>query len=217
MAGRLEVMRTLAERFPRQPHYSAHLGRMYSYEARDHVRALEAVERAIALAPDDDALYHMKGVILRNQMRTTIDNRESVTAVDLRDRVLSIVADARREFEQAIHLNDSSDFGYVALAQLCIQAIEFGRGQSDTPTYGSFLSQPGSGPYRELLAVAEDSVDRIGEIRGGDRPSRYSASVEAAIRAFYDDCSPCWRVGATFLTNATFRSPRSVATLFVLT
>lgn len=208
MEGRIEVMRTLAERFPDEPHYSAHLGRMYSYEARDHPRALEAIERAIALAPEDDTLYHMKGMVLRNRMRTIIENREALAPADVREQVLTVVHDARREFERSIELNDISEYGHVALAQLCIAAIEFGRGQADSDTYGAFLSTPEAGYYRELLAVAEDSLERAREIRGGDRPSRYSAGAEADLQAFYDDYAALLQGWRNLLDRADIPKPQ---------
>jgi tetratricopeptide (TPR) repeat protein len=185
--GRIGVLQTLAECFPKEPHFWAHLGRLLSYSAKDHRRAIDAIDRAINIDDQDDTLYHMKGVILRNKMRTTAENREHLPPAELRERVLQDVDDARREFERSIGLNDESEYGHVALTQVCIAAIEFGRSQSDAADYSSYLAAPESGYYREQLALAEESLDRIREIRGGDRPSRYAAEIETEIQAFYDD------------------------------
>lgn len=214
LEGRIEVMRRLAEAIPSEPHYAGHLGRLLSYEARDHGLALEAIERALALdseddalGSEDDALFHMKGMILRNRMQTVMTNRERLPEPNLRDRVLEIVHDARAQFERAIELNDISEYGYVALAQLCAKAIEFGRRQANTDTYGQFLADPDAGYYRELLGVAEESLDRIKEIRGGDRPSQYEAGVEANLQAFYDDYTALLQGWRNLLDRADLAKP----------
>lgn len=185
--GRIGVLRSLAQRFPEEPHFWAHLGRMLSYTARDHGAALDAIDRAINLDGEDDALFHMKGMILRNKSRSVKSNQERLHPWALRDRVLEVVEEARRQFEHSIELNDVSEYGHVALVQLCIEAINFGRAQSPAGNYSAFLADRDSTDYREMLALAEEHLDRIREIRGGDRPSRYSAAVEAEIQAFYDD------------------------------
>jgi len=184
--GRIEVMRTLAESFPEEPHFWAHLGRVLSV-AKDHPAALEAIDRALNVEQEDDVLYHMKGMILRYKLRSAIENRERLDARQLRELVLEDVREARAQFERSIDLNDESEYGHVALVQLCIEAIEFGRRQSDAETYSAFLAAPGSAYYRELLAIAEENLQRVREIRGGDQPSRFAAAAEAEISAFYDD------------------------------
>jgi tetratricopeptide (TPR) repeat protein len=184
--GRIEVMRTLAASFPEEPHFWAHLGRVLSL-AKDHPAALAAIDHALNIEQEDDVLYHMKGMILRYKLRSVVENHEGLDVRQLRERVLEDVGEARQQFERSIELNDESEYGHVALVQLCIQAIEFGRRQSGAASYSAFLAGPESAYYRELLAVAEDSLQRIREIRGGDRSSRFAGAAEAEIRTFYDD------------------------------
>jgi hypothetical protein len=185
--GRIDVLRTLAHSFPEEPHFWAHLGRMLSYFAKDHPAALEAIDTALNMQSEDDVLYHVKGIILRNKMRTAVENRERLDPQELRERVLEVVREARVQFERSIALNDESEYGHVAIVQLCIAAIEFGRSQSRADTYSAFLAAPESAYYRELLALAEENLEPVREIRAGDRPSRYAAAAEAEIQAFYDD------------------------------
>jgi tetratricopeptide (TPR) repeat protein len=187
--GRIGVLRSLAEQFPEEPHFWAHLGRMLSYTAQDHAAALDAIDRAINLDGEDDTLFHMKGMVLRNKSRSLRRNHEKRQPSELRDRVLEVIEDARRQFSISIELNDESEYGHVAFVQLCIEAINFGRSQSSATSYSTFLADRESTYYREMLALAEEHLDRIREIRGGDRPSRYSAGVEAEIQEFYDDYS----------------------------
>ncbi len=120
-------------------------------------------------------------------MRAAVENRERLDARELRERVLEDVREARAQFERSIELNDESEYGHVAIVQLCIAAIEFGRPQSRADSYSAFLAAPESAYYRELLALAEEHLERVRETRAGDRPSRYAAAAEAEIQAFYDD------------------------------
>lgn len=95
--------------------------------AKDHPAALEAIDRALNIESEDDVLYHMKGMILRYRLRSVVENRERLDARQLRERVLADVHQARAQFERSIELNDESEYGHVALVQLSIRAIEFGR------------------------------------------------------------------------------------------
>ena len=185
--GGIDVLRTLAQSFPDEPHFWAHLGRMLSCFAKDHPAALEAIDTALNIESEDDVLYHVKGIILRNKMRAAVENRERLDARELRERVLEDVREARAQFERSIELNDESEYGHVAIVQLCIAAIEFGRPQSRADSYSAFLAAPESAYYRELLALAEEHLEQRRETRAGDRPSRYAAAAEAEIQAFYDD------------------------------
>lgn len=185
-AGRIEILRTLAESFPQEPHFWAHLGRMLS-RAKDHAAALDAIDKALNIDQRDDVLYHIKGMILSYRIRAAVENRDGLEPGELRRRVLADAQEARAQFQRSIELNDASEYGHVALVQLCIVLIEFGRRQSGAETYSTFLADPGSAEFREFLAIAEENLDRVQEIRAGDRPSRHALQAETEILAFYDD------------------------------
>jgi len=187
LEGRAEVMEELATTFPEEAHFWAHLGRMLSYELRDHERALSAVDRAIELSPEDDVLFHMRGMVLRKQAKAAADNPRHLTPAALEREVLDLVEAARKEFRTSNELSDLNEHGHVALMQLCIETITFGKELAGTETFAQFLARPTSGYYRELLGDAEDALDRIREIRGGDNPSRFHAAAEADLQALYDD------------------------------
>jgi hypothetical protein len=189
MSGRLQVMQTLAETFPDESRFWAHLGRMLSYEAGDHRHALLAVDRALMLAPDDDIVYHIRGMVLRNHARQVIRDVRRLPSPSprLAGEAIELIDEARREFRHSNEISDAREHGHVALVQLCMMALEFGKQQSGDPTFAAFLARPESGYYRELLAEAEDSIDRAREIRGGDQPTRYQAAAEADLHQLYDD------------------------------
>jgi tetratricopeptide (TPR) repeat protein len=87
--GKMAVLRALVEQFPDEPHFWGHLGRLYSMEFQDDERALQAIERAIELAPDDHVLHHMKGMALRRQayeLMSPIRGKPGVRSSEVRPR-----------------------------------------------------------------------------------------------------------------------------------
>lgn len=187
--SRVETLHQLAKTFPEEPHYWAHYGRLLSYEMGDYPRALEAVNRAIDLRDDDDALHHMRGMVLRAEAREIERNREQLDDRELERRYREVVDEARGAFEVATELNDISEYGHVALIQLCVEAIELGKRLSGAASYAEFLAQPTARYYRDLLGEAEEAIEAIDEIRAGDSASLASARVEARLNDVYDDFS----------------------------
>jgi tetratricopeptide (TPR) repeat protein len=189
--GRLEVMRQLVEAFPQEPHFWGHLGRLLSYDQNDYAGALGAVDRAITLSPHDALLHHMRGMVFRNQIRNLIRQLPSrnVRAVEpeRENAVLSLVEPARNAFREASALDDTSEYGHIALARMCVDVIEFGYQQSGERTYAAFLAKPMAGVYRDLLEEAEQSIDAAQEIRGDDRASFAAGEAELGVLRLYDD------------------------------
>lgn len=189
--GRLEVMRRLVEAFPQEPHFWGHLARLLSYDQSDYVAALAAADRAIKLSPHDALLHHMRGMVFRNQIRNLIRQRPSrnVSQVETEreNAVLALVEPARNAFHEASALDDTSEYGHIALARLCVDVIEFGYQQSGERTYAAFLAKPMAGVYRDLLEEAEESIDAAQEIRGDDRASFAAEEAEVGVLKLYDD------------------------------
>lgn len=187
--GRKEVLSTLVRTFPEESHYWGHYGRLLSYDSRDFASALGAVDRAISLAPSDPLLHHMRGVVFRNEIRSFIaDHRHAKGDPREKERtILELVESARSSFQKVSELDDSSEYGYITLAQMCITVIEFGYSTSGASTYSAFLARPGAVAYRDLLGDAEDALDGAQEIRGSDRSSHVAAAAEVQLLKLYDD------------------------------
>ena len=66
--GRRRVLECLAESFPEEPHFWAHLGRFYSQVDRDHKKAHAAHQTALGLLPDDSLIQHMAGMGWRAEL-----------------------------------------------------------------------------------------------------------------------------------------------------
>ena len=128
-------------------------------------------------------------MIFRNQIRNLTRERIRlpVTPSEREREILALVEPARLAFRTASELDDASEYGYIALAQMCVMVIEFGYRHSESKTYGGFLARADSGIYRELLAEADESIDAAQEIRGADRPSFAAEEAELGIVKLYDD------------------------------
>ncbi|MGA5817218.1 hypothetical protein ACPC54_05060 [Kitasatospora sp. NPDC094028] len=208
--GRKQVMHALVQTFPNESHYWGHYGRLLSYDSRDFQGALNAVDKAIVLAPSDPLLHHMRGMVFRNEIRSVIENRtHSHEDVRTRERqILELVESARASFDKATELDDSSEFGHIALAQMCIKVIEFGFTQSKATTYSEFLARQTSGAYRALLEQAENALDAVLEIRGSDRLSHRAEEAEAELQKLYDNYQALLQGWRNLLSRAdTYKPP----------
>ena len=112
--GKAEVLRYLTSRFPQDPHFRAHLGRLLSLNG-EHAEALRHIDHAISIQRDDHLLHHMKGMILRQLIRVRTANGVSV---------LDLIDEAREAaccFEEARRLRPDEEHGYVSEVQMLIQ------------------------------------------------------------------------------------------------
>lgn len=204
--GRIQILRELVSAFPDEPHYWAHLGRLLSYDAGDFVEALDAMDRAISLSPKDPLLHHMRGMVFRNEMRARIRDR-SGSAAGKEEEVLALCQSAGDAFRAVSELDDTTEYGHIALAQTNISVIEFGYGVSGCSKYAQFLARPSAGSYRDLLAEAEGSLEEAREIRGSDRASYSSERAENQLKELYDDYSGLLQGWRNLLERADLAKP----------
>ncbi|WP_405699644.1 hypothetical protein OG209_14435 [Streptomyces sp. NBC_01383] len=204
--GRIQILRELVSTFPDEPHYWAHLGRLLSYDAGDFVEALDAMDRAVALSPNDSLLHHMRGMVFRNQMRLRIRDRDG-NSVEREKEILELCQSAGDAFRTVSDLDDITEYGHIALAQTNIAVIQFGRELAKCDKYSRFLSRPAAGRYRELLAEVEGSLEAAKEIRGSDRASYSAERAENQLRELYDDYPGLLQGWRNLLARADLAKP----------
>ncbi|MGW0979580.1 hypothetical protein ACWD33_01890 [Streptomyces xiamenensis] len=205
-SGRIQILRELVSSFPDEPHYWAHLGRLLSYDAGDFVEALDAMDRAIVLSSKDPLLHHMRGMVFRNEMRARIRDR-NVSGAEKEEKVLGLCQSAGDAFRAVSELDDTTEYGHIALAQTNISVIEFGYGVSGCSKYAQFLARPSAGIYRDLLAEAEGSLEAAREIRGSDRASFSAERAENQLKELYDDYSGLLQGWRNLLERADLAKP----------
>lgn len=184
--GRLSIFKELVDTFPYEAHFWGHLGRFYSIVMDEPIQAMNALDRAIHLDPDDPVLYHMKGMCLRKlayEQMKVFDASQS--DVEIRDTVEK----AKVAFEQARMLDPDSEHAHISPIQLLLRVIDFGFRISAKESRTEFLVSKNAGWYREQLDEIESLLERVRDLREGDRPGRFISSCEADLAQVYDNYS----------------------------
>ena len=115
--GRREVLRHLIDEFPLEAHFHAHLGRFLGSNG-EYDEALECVDSAISLQPEDSVLHHMRGMVLRQEMKADTGAKNSI------DRLIGIAEEASESFEEARRLGPDLEHGYISEVQMLIELID---------------------------------------------------------------------------------------------
>ena len=178
--GRVEVLQYLTERFPLEPHFHSHLARLLS-QYGEYDRAIECADYAIELQPNDHVLHHLRGMVFRQSMRTSIESRVHLSDLTKKAKL------AAESFGNARRLRPDEEHSYVSEVQMLILLVDYaGRGKKDV--VGEVLSQPGTDPFvRTALERAEDLLDQVRTLYGGERPSRYVEDCRARLARFFGD------------------------------
>lgn len=178
--GRMQVLERLADLFPEEAHFHAHLGRFYGLNGR-YADATQAVERALELSPDDPVLHHMRGMTLRYQLRERMDAGAPLV------EVVAMARKAQEAFARSRELNPENEHGYVSEVQMLVRVVEYVAKQARTDA-AVFLYSPAADPWLcEAVDAAEDLMYQLRERRGGDRPSDYELDCRAKLDALYGD------------------------------
>lgn len=181
--GRLQVLKHLAESFPKAAHYWAHYGRLLSYEMGDTHSALNAINTALELDSSDNVLYHIRGMIYSRQARKLGDNGWD------EDELLKYTDLSLDDFAQAALLKDDSEYPFVASIQVAVTAIDYAYRRSGCRSHADFFISESASPYRRLMERAEDALAAISEIRGADRMSQRAEEASFKVKELYDDYS----------------------------
>jgi len=178
LEGRQRVLEHLTEIFPREAHFWAHLGRFYFLEKKDFANAIQAIDTAIYLQPDDRVLMHVKGMAIRAAAYHDIEQREDVM------NVLKHAKLASDAFQRARIMNPTDEHGYISEVQMIIRVLDYvGRMSSmPAPRAAAMSSDPW---LQESFQVAEDLLMLVRRERVGDSQSDYERRCRADLDALY--------------------------------
>ena len=176
--GKVEVLEYLTERFPTEAHFHSHLARLL-IQSGEYERSLECSAFAIQLQPDDHVLHHMEGMVYRQQMRTLISAGVGVAEITKLARL------AGESFANARRLKPDAEHSYVSEVQMLVSLVDYaGRGKEDV--IRDVLAQPTSDPFvRTALERADDLLDQVRQLYGGEDPSRYVQDCRARLAGFF--------------------------------
>ena len=180
--GRVRVLDALVASYPDEHHFWAHVARFHAMDRSDFGRALEAADRAIALSDGDSVVYHMRGMVLRYQLR---ELRQHDVALG---ELVAVAEKASSDFERSRLLNPENEHGYIAEAQMLIELLEF-VAQSSGDLF-RFLSRLDAQPYlREALDRVESLLAHVRREREGVGASQFETRASARAHALYGDYS----------------------------
>jgi tetratricopeptide (TPR) repeat protein len=177
--GRLRVFQRIVELFPDCPHYWAHLGRYYSIRLHEFAKAIQAIDRAIALNGKDFVLHHMKGMALRNLAFKSIETERPLI------ELLPIAKQASECFAQARALEPDEDYGYISEAQMITRLLDYAQGiggQSAVAVAANANSDPW---IREAFQKVEDLLLAVRQHHVGEQASEYEEKCRADLDNLY--------------------------------
>lgn len=198
--GKIEVLRHLTQSFPLEAHFHAHLGRFLSLNG-EYAEALESIEFAVSLQPDDHVLHHMRGMVLRQSMRAEASAGATV------DQLIDSAKEATESFEEARHLRPDNEHGYISEVQMLVDMLDWA-GRSRGDTVRDVLARPETDPFlMQALDQAEDLLDRVQHLYAGEPPSQYVLKCRARLQGIYGDYSTALQAWDRLLSRPEVAKP----------
>jgi len=193
-AGRISVLRRLAELFDGEAHFHAHLGRFLGQEG-NFKDARASIERAIELQPEDAVLHHMRGMVFRYEAVEQMGAREPIEAV------VATARQAAESFQESREHRPDNEHGYISEVQLLIRVLDYAERQGA----GAFTS--GDPFLRDSIGRAEDLLDQVRTLRVGERLSRYEEECRGRLNLLYGDHSKALQIFDNLLSRPDVSKP----------
>lgn len=179
--GRENVLRELAEIFPDEAHFQAHLARFYAFQVRDYSAAKEYIDRAIAIRDSDHVLHHVRGMVLRSQVYESLEQDDDL------NEIIKLAESAVLSFERSRSINPDNEHGYISEAQMLIRIMDHCASKHPKGLLG-FLSQANVFPLcHESVERTEDLLDHVRSARESEGESPFEQDCRARLRALFSD------------------------------
>lgn len=183
-----QVLKTLTEHVPEEPHFWNHLGRHQMYRLnRELDKAEDYVARAVELAPEDFLHYHTLGLARRSRMRQDLQDAR-------RRGIPGIMAAADRWFAQTVEcfatareLNPEGIYGYITHVQAIVDVAKVLKSAARVPSVAELSADAGDW-IAEHLADANELLDTAKLLYGTlDRKDNYLTRCLSDIQQLYGD------------------------------
>ena len=183
-----QVLKSLTEFVPEEPHFWNHLGRHQMYRlGYDLDKAEEYVSKAVQLAPNDSLHHHTLGLARRSRMRQQLRkaHRQGLQAVmSVTDEWFGRTIEC---FITARNLSPDNIYGYITHVQAVVDVAKSLKEVSHVRSVAELTADAGEW-VSEHLAVANELLDGAAQLYGTlDQPDIYMTRCEADIRRLYDD------------------------------
>ncbi|MGW3626197.1 AlbA family DNA-binding domain-containing protein [Streptomyces sp. NPDC000880] len=167
----LEELTTL---FPSESHLHAHLARYQAVRMHDLGKAKLSIERAVELSDRDSVVYHMKGMIYRQDVYDLTGRKE---ALELVVRPAEIASEA---FTTSRDLRRDNEHGYISEVQMLLRLAEYAR-QNTAGGNRTAFTYTGYELVDTALERSEDLLAQVAQLRTGEEPSRFAIKCRAQL------------------------------------
>ena len=207
-SGKLALMTKLTELFPYEAHFWAHLGRFYSVELKDWQKALDCVDKAIELSPEDSVLRHMKGMIFRQMAYELMSDMRPEDPKTRREEVLEVAKNSAAEFQLARELAPDDPHGYISHIQLITRVIDYNFILAGGEQKEQFITSSTNDPWiREGLDEAEDLLEQVRRLREGEKSSEFEEKCRIEVDRLYGRFHMALQGWNNMLTNSKIYKP----------
>jgi hypothetical protein len=162
-----KIFQKLADVYPDEPHFIAHLARYYFYIEKDYTRGMEAINTAINVTDGEDShLYHMQamGYSARIRQYHIPALLKAHRDYDL-DETNHILNDMKVDAEIAFDIfkkvrnitakgNDINLAGYISDIELCISIVDAGKKITNSLSTEEFIQKNDNEWYTQLIDQA---------------------------------------------------------------
>ncbi|RGD60447.1 hypothetical protein DR950_24065 [Kitasatospora xanthocidica] len=172
------LLETLTELFPSESHLHAHLARYQAVRMHDLPKAKRSIARAVDLSAGDSVVYHMQGMIYRQEVYDLMDQKSALAAV------ADAAELASQSFITSREMRRDNEHGYISEIQMLIRLVEYSRLALDGQSVVSF-THTGIDLVDTALERAEDLLAQVAQLRTGDQASQYAIKCRAQLDELY--------------------------------
>lgn len=193
-AGQHQVLQTLAERCPDEPHFWNHLGRHHIYEMKQDFPAAEGfLKKAIDLDPQEQVHHHSLGMVrrfwIRSLLADALRSEAPPSPTEMFRSVEGLLIGAAEEFELTRRLSPEDDHGYITHIQLIVEVLEnLIRVEPTKSVVTLAVRRDAVGSWvRGAQVEAESLLAQVKQMRQQRAPSRYELRCVNGLAGVYND------------------------------
>ena len=196
--GAAGLLAHVAEKFPNEAHFAAHVARFYAFRLRSYERASEFADRASRTNPESSVLRHVLGMVYRAHVYDSIGTRKDI------GEFIETAKKASVAFQQARALSGgaggANEYAYISDAQMKIRVVDYA-----VRTVGSIAAYLRGNPHSYVVSCIADAEELLSEVRGAREsraPSQYEVRSTADLTKLYGDYAQALQMFDSLLSRA---------------
>ncbi|MEU5820604.1 MULTISPECIES: AlbA family DNA-binding domain-containing protein [Streptomyces] len=175
----VRLLETLTELFPSESHLYAHLARYQAVRMHDLPSAKRNIARAVDLSTGDSVVYHMQGMIYRQEVYDLMDQKSTLVEVSDAAELAS------QSFNTSREMRRDNEHGYISEIQMLIRLVEYSRLSPPGGQRVVSFTHTGIDLVDTALEQAEDLLAQVAQLRTGNQASQYAIKCRAQLDELY--------------------------------